>query len=108
VGPLLTAAHAARDRHGAPVAVRGSVGTGVLYAGLPGATDPGVAARVVGELRAAAHEAGGHAVVLTAPAAVRDRVDLWGPVPGLDLMRRLKRQFDPGERFAPGRFVGGI
>jgi glycolate oxidase FAD binding subunit len=33
---------------------------------------------------------------------------MWGPVGGLALMRRVKDQFDPGHRFAPGRFVGGI
>jgi glycolate oxidase FAD binding subunit len=47
-------------------------------------------------------------VVLTAPAGVRDTLDMWGPVHGLALMRRVKEQFDPGRRFAPGRFVGGI
>jgi glycolate oxidase FAD binding subunit len=108
VTSLLRAALSARERHGAPLAVRGSAGTGVLYAGLPGTTDPEVVARVVEELRAAAHGAAGHAVVLTAPAAVRDRLDLWGPAPGLALMRRVKQQFDPDGRFAPGRFVGGI
>jgi glycolate oxidase FAD binding subunit len=35
-------------------------------------------------------------------------VDSWGPVPGLELMRRVKDQFDPDALFAPGRFVGGI
>jgi glycolate oxidase FAD binding subunit len=39
---------------------------------------------------------------------VRDVVDMWGPVEGLTLMRRVKDRFDPGGRFAPGRFVGGI
>jgi glycolate oxidase FAD binding subunit len=51
---------------------------------------------------------GGHCVVLTAPPPIRDRVDVWGPVDGLDLMRRVKEQFDPKGTFAPGRFVGGI
>jgi glycolate oxidase FAD binding subunit len=88
------------------VPIRGSAGTGVLYAGVP--TSAGDAAYVVERLRAAAIRAGGHAVVLTAPPEVRARVDLWGPVPGLGLMRRVKQQFDPGRRFAPGRFVGGI
>jgi glycolate oxidase FAD binding subunit len=88
--------------------VRGSAGTGVFYAGLPGTTDGGAVGRVVDDLRAAAREAAGHAVVLTAPAPVREHLDLWGPVPGLDLMRRVKRQFDPDARLAPGRFAGGI
>jgi glycolate oxidase FAD binding subunit len=108
VPDLVAAALAARDRHGVPVAVRGSVGTGVLYAGMPGATDPAAVAAVVADLRLVAREASGHAVVLTAPAAVRDGLDLWGPVPGLALMRSVKSQFDPGRRFAPGRFVGGL
>ena len=108
VPDLVAAALAARDRRGVPVAVRGSVGTGVLYAGMPGATDPAAVAAVLADLRLVARVAGGHAVVLTAPAAVRDGLDLWGPVPGLALMRSVKSQFDPGRRFAPGRFVGGL
>jgi glycolate oxidase FAD binding subunit len=48
------------------------------------------------------------AVVLDAPAAVREAVDMWGPVPSLDLMRAVKDQFDPDHRMAPGRFAGGI
>ena len=108
VPDLVAAALAARDRHGVPIGVRGSVGTGVLYAGMPGATDPAAVAAVVADLRLVARVASGHAVVLTAPAAVRDGLDLWGPVPGLALMRSVKSQFDPGRRFAPGRFVGGL
>jgi len=64
VPPLLAAAEAARERCGAPLAVRGSAGAGVRYAGLPGATDPDVVARVVEELRTAARDAAGHAIVL--------------------------------------------
>jgi glycolate oxidase FAD binding subunit len=63
---------------------------------------------VVEYLRAAAVRGGGHAVVLTAPPGVRETLDMWGPVAGLVLMRRVKDQFDPWHRFAPGRFVGGI
>jgi glycolate oxidase FAD binding subunit len=92
----------------APVALRGSAGTGVLYAGLPGDTDPGRAGLAISELRAAARAGFGHCVVLTAPPPIRDRVDVWGPVDGLDLMRRVKKQFDPHDLWAPGRFVGGI
>jgi glycolate oxidase FAD binding subunit len=48
------------------------------------------------------------AVVLSAPAQIRDAVDLWGPVPSLGLMEAVKDQFDPEGRMAPGRFAGGI
>lgn len=88
----------------AGVAVRGSAGTGVLHADVPVEDAPAVVER----LRAIAVRAGGHAVVLTAPPPVRRAVDMWGPVAGLALMRRVKDRFDPGHRFAPGRFVGGI
>jgi len=81
--------------------IRGSAGTGVLYAAAEGITQ-------VERLRGLCTRLGGHAVVLTAPASSRDILDMWGPVPGLALMRRVKDQFDPSHRFAPGRFVGGI
>jgi len=82
-------------------AVRGSAGAGVLYAAVADIT-------AVEAIRGLCVRLGGHAVVLTAPPGVRETLDMWGPVPGLALMRRVKDQFDPGHRFAPGRFVGGI
>jgi glycolate oxidase FAD binding subunit len=81
--------------------IRGSAGTGVLYATVDDIT--GVEA-----LRAHCVRLEGHAVVLAAPPGVVEILDMWGPTPGLALMRRIKDQFDPGHRFAPGRFVGGI
>ena len=48
------------------------------------------------------------AVVLAAPPAVRELVDVFGPVPGLALMRAVKSRFDPGGILSPGRFAGGI
>lgn len=101
---VLAAARAAEQRHGVACRVQGSAGAGVLYAVLTGSVD-GVAATVE-SLRSVA--VGGSAVVLQAPPAVRDQVDSWGPVAALDLMRRVKDEFDPSHRFAPGRFVGGI
>jgi glycolate oxidase FAD binding subunit len=89
---------AARDL---AVPVRGSAGVGVLY----GTTaDP----EAVAPLRQACAAHGGSLVVVDAPEAVKATVDLWGPVSGLDLMRRVKERFDPQYRLAPGRFVGGI
>ena len=81
---------------------------GVLYARLPAGTEPGAVGDVLSRLRAVAAPEGGSVVLLAAPAAVREAVDAWGPVPGLELMRRLKRELDPGARLSPGRFVGGM
>ena len=90
------------------VRVRGSAGVGVLYAGLADDAAPESVHQLITALRSACAAAGGGAVVLRAPLAIRAVVDMWGPVPGLALMRRLKDQFDPGHRLSPGRFVGGI
>ena len=55
-------------------------------------------------------EAGAGALLLeNIPNELKRDVDVWcGPIYGLDLMRRLKAQFDPNRVLAPGRFVGGI
>ncbi|MDP9795402.1 glycolate oxidase FAD binding subunit [Catenuloplanes nepalensis] len=102
---------AARD---AGAAVSGSAAAGVLTAMLgPGPGERAMAtpehvAAALARLRTVCARHGGGAIVLDAPAAVRDAVDVWGPVPALDLMRRVKAQFDPAHRLSPGRFVGGI
>jgi glycolate oxidase FAD binding subunit len=91
-----------------PVHVRGSSGAGVVYAAIPAGTEPETIAATVGHLRATCVRHGGSTVVLDAPAAVKGAMDTWGPVSALALMRRVKDQFDPDHRLAPGRFVGGI
>lgn len=90
------------------VAVRGSAGTGVVHAALPGDTPRAAVAAALDAVRGVLADIGGSCVVLSAPAPVRDALDLWGPVPGIDLMRRVKERFDPGRMLSPGRFVGGI
>jgi glycolate oxidase FAD binding subunit len=88
--------------------VRGSAGAGKLHAAFPADSDAAVIARCVQLLRERTARWDGNVVVLRAPAGVRAAVDSWGPVPALALMRRIKNEFDPGGRLAPGRFVGGI
>jgi glycolate dehydrogenase FAD-binding subunit len=86
--------------------VRGSAGAGVAYGVLrPGAPVDDVVT-AVRRMRETCTRSGGSTVVVDAPAAVKDAVDVWGPVPALDLMHRVKDQFDPDHRLAPGRFVG--
>ena len=92
----------------AGAAVRGSAGTGVLYAALPADVPVDRVDDAVRRLRLTCAQAGGSLVVVDAPAAVKQAVDVWGPVPALDLMRRVKDQFDPDHRLSPGRFAGGI
>jgi glycolate oxidase FAD binding subunit len=95
-----------------PITVRGSIGAGVLHAGLPVGTPTETIATTLEALRgrlAALDGPGGAAgsvVVLRTPEPTG--LDLWGPVAGVSLMRRVKQNFDPDRLLAPGRFVGGI
>jgi glycolate oxidase FAD binding subunit len=98
----------ALDALSVPVDLRGSAGVGKLHAAFAPHLDAARIAAAVDTLRGRAAAWGGDVVVLRAPHAVRSRVDSWGPVRGLPLMRRIKDQFDPGRLLAPGRFVGGI
>ncbi len=91
-----------------PGAVRGSAGSGILYQAVPSSSGPDELTALVVDARRLAAAGGGFAVVLGAPAAMKRGVDVWGPVPGLALMRQVKAVFDPDRRLAPGRFVGGI
>ncbi len=81
---------------------------GAVTVGLAGAADADTLARCVAGLRERAPSFGGTVVVLEAPGELKADLDVWGPVGGLQLMRAVKRQFDPERRLAPGRFVGGI
>lgn len=59
--------------------------------------------------REAATHNGGHLVVERCTTAVKQLVDPWGEVgESLQIMRRMKEQYDPEGILNPGRFVGGI
>ncbi|MGA8847275.1 MAG: FAD-linked oxidase C-terminal domain-containing protein, partial [Nocardioides sp.] len=92
----------------AGVSLRGSAGAGVAYAALAPGSPVDSARAALERLRRTCTGHGGSAVVLDASADVKAALDVWGPVPALDLMRRVKDQFDPDHRLAPGRFVGGL
>ncbi|WP_299952845.1 FAD-binding oxidoreductase [uncultured Modestobacter sp.] len=108
VAPVLAAVQRAAADAGVALTVRGSGAAGVLYAALGGDASTEAVADVVARTRAVCTEHGGALVVLDGPPAVKAALDTWGPVPAIDLMRRVKEQFDPERRLAPGRFVGGI
>jgi glycolate oxidase FAD binding subunit len=92
----------------AAVRLRGSAGAGVLHAAIDSTEPVTSVVAAVDALREVCTRHGGSTVVLDAPAPVKNALDVWGPVPAVDLMRRVKDQFDPDHRLAPGRFVGGI
>ncbi len=85
---------------------RAHAGHGIVYARLVGADQALVDA--VTELRAAAVDRNGSLVVLDLPPVLASQLDAWGTTAAVDLMRRIKAQFDPHSTLNPGRFVGGI
>ncbi len=117
LGAALGAVRTAASEHGLDPAISGSA-AGVLDVSLKHGSSVDAVAGFVTALRAGLSELASadpgmppsvaSVVVLDAPSAVRDAVDMWGPVPSLRLMRAVKDQFDPDHRMAPGRFAGGI
>ncbi|GAA4187622.1 FAD-binding oxidoreductase [Microbispora amethystogenes] len=104
---LLPALRDAAHASGAHPVIRGSLAAGILHIGLRGT--PGEVAGFVGLVRDDAEGTyDGRVVVLCAPVEAARRLDRWGRVGALPLMRRVKERFDPGRRLSPGRFVGGI
>ncbi len=102
LGPVLAAVR--RELSGARLAAH--VGSGVVWVGSSAEAEQAAAA--VAAVRAVAAENEGSAVVVDAPVGLKRHLDVWGPVPGLELMRRIKDRFDPDHRMSPGVFVGGI
>ncbi|NEQ77766.1 MAG: FAD-binding oxidoreductase [Okeania sp. SIO2C9] len=61
------------------------------------------------ELRRWCESKGGFLTVLAAPLEIKEKLDVWGySQNGLDIMRRIKQQFDSQNIFNPHSFVGGI
>jgi glycolate oxidase FAD binding subunit len=60
------------------------------------------------QLRRQVRDWQGYCVVEYAPAALRQRLDVWGETPGQQLLRRYKQRFDPHAVLNPGRYVAGL
>ena len=111
-GEMLAAAGALGQRHRLNATVVAHAGSGVVWAAyLLGVKTPPdeVLADALEGLRREAVAAEGSLILQDAPATLKTRVDAWGkPGDGLDVIRRLKAEFDPRGLCNPGRFLGGI
>jgi glycolate dehydrogenase FAD-binding subunit len=104
----LTALWEVAGAHHLDAGVRAHAAVGVLRAALRGG-DAATLAAFVTDLRDRLRFVAAALVVQEAPVEVKRAVDVWGPAgDALELMRRVKRQFDPSGILSPGRFVGGI
>lgn len=85
---------------------RGHAGHGLIFAQLEG--DDASLTKAVDELRQSAMSKRGSLVVVDAPVALSQQLDVWGPSPAIEVMRRIKARFDPNGTLNPGRFIGRI
>jgi glycolate oxidase FAD binding subunit len=88
-------------------------GMGMIHAGsglgLLKFDSPNVKTHTVLQMRTHCQTQGGFLTVLEAPVAFKQQLDVWGyRGNALELMRRIKQQFDPKNILSPYRFVGGI
>lgn len=61
------------------------------------------------QVRRGCEAKGGFLTVLAAPADIKQQLDVWGyNGSAIDLMRRIKQQFDPENLLSPHRFISGI
>jgi len=73
------------------------------------ATPPAQSATIIDDLRARLRGDGGMVVILRAGSNLPGDVDRWGgSPPAIEVMRAVKREFDPDRLLNPGKFVGGI
>ncbi|MDR7419987.1 MAG: FAD-binding oxidoreductase [Armatimonadota bacterium] len=82
--------------------------TGTLWAALETADE---VAPALTAMEAALARLGGHLLLARAPRSVKAGRDVWAPLPDprvLDVMRALKRAFDPRATLNPGRYIAGL
>jgi glycolate oxidase FAD binding subunit len=104
-------AHEAAARAGLEVMLLAQPGHGVLQLSIRGGFDAGrVVADLVQPLRRALEAEGGSLIVERGPIELKRLYDVWGTINReiLDIMTKIKSEFDPAGLLNPGRFVGGL
>lgn len=68
-----------------------------------------VTSEIIGQMRSLCQSHNGFLTVLAAPQTIKQQIDVWGySGNALDLMQRIKQQFDPENLLSPHRFIGAI
>ena len=95
-----------------PPALLSHPANGTVLAGWPGETkNPSeeLLYDIISKARLATHKAGGNIIVEQCPTHIKQKISVWDEVgDSIDIMRRMKQQYDPNRILNPGRFVGGI
>jgi len=92
----------------AATAVAVAQDTGVVQVRVDAPT-PAFLLEALSGLRGEVERLDGSLVVQQCPIALKEALDVWGPLNGgLPLMQQIKGKFDPARTLNPGRFVGAI
>ncbi len=94
------------DRAGVEASMVSAAGMGMHTLSLASAA-PERQAQALAGIRAYADRVGSSVVLRRRPEALDAHIDVMGTPPStVDLLRRIKHEFDPDSRLAPGRFAG--
>lgn len=80
-------------------------GDGIIYLGPPGDSAPDVVQAELIRLREFAEQRGGILVLEAGPLEMKRSFTVWGNIPNLDLMWRLKDAYDPTGNLGCGRYL---
>ena len=92
-----------------PSEILADPGFGALRLLFWGEADEDEVLAAIAEARRAARQHGGAAVVEICHPSIKVKLDVWGEEPsGMEIMRRIKEQFDPQRLLNRGRFLGRL
>ena len=94
---------------GTPAEVLADPGFGTVRVFFWGESDNDGIVKAIEDARKAARQHGGAAVVEVCDPSIKVGLDVWGEEPGsMEIMRRIKEQFDPQRLLNRGRFLGRL
>jgi FAD/FMN-containing dehydrogenase len=109
-GAIAGAARQISEKNEVPIATIVRAAGVVSCAVAPGDNDDAAITELAAaceEMVSAARKAGGSAVIEICPVALKRKTNIWGvPRGDIELMRRLKKEFDPAGILSPGRMMG--